>query len=500
MKITMAFFFLMFSFLGGAETCYGDKVLDGKKVYTEKLTGYVNSIKRIKEIAVNKYLKSESSKVKDEFHGLVQTNAFFNWHYLEIVRIRSQVRGFMDDSYKLVVIKKLILLDEQVREYKKNVRKVSGKLNLLQNLILNNAPESSLSRVRKEIEAFENMKNIKNIVITCVKPKLKISFVEKKGGRFYELEKSEVIYKQQYHLQLKFFKKPDDLGKTAKLKYDGKIKELELVKTDANLIFRTHSFFFSKRSSDGGVIVENETEIIGAFNGYQVKKITPVNTGAVIRYRFYYNKRLSSDYRNRWRKQIEWWVKRINKNCKSINIDKVAKELTPDFKYLMFYSDRGRKKRIIKFASESSDRPRILKKRWIKGLDGLKYNIYKRLSPKRSSAKVKKIDASFRTFHIAVFNDVRDTNSGGEDVSRPGIVHLKSNIGAMRFSGTTPKHRQHELGHYFGLKDDSGGIMDKFPASSPGNNGKYGDEAKTGWKVKSVREDRCAQVKSHLSL
>ena len=89
-----------------------------------------------------------------------------------------------------------------------------------------------------------------------------------------------------------------------------------------------------------------------------------------------------------------------------------------------------------------------------------------------------------RVFHIGLFEDVFWKNGWTH-----GVWYIDTNMIAVRANPVTKaqRGRWHEMGHLFGLLDDSGGIMSK-----PGNDS-YGDPEVWG-------KHWCETITTHLGI
>ena len=209
-----------------------------------------------------------------------------------------------------------------------------------------------------------------------------------------------------------------------------------------------------------------------------------------ISYRFYTAKdggRARLNSKPEWVKAIEWWIERYNKHCQpegypaivgAVDLGDVinAQKVHPQAKEEEKKAAKADAQYYMKqnFATEPAQEAKHQgEPRWVVGQDEL-----------ADFVSTSYADSN-RVFHIGLFNDVYSQSSGWTH----GIWYPGTNMSAVRATlvHNVQKGQWHEMGHLFGLDDNTGGVMSK------PDNKSYGDPDVWG-------KHWCKTIATHLGI
>jgi hypothetical protein len=208
-----------------------------------------------------------------------------------------------------------------------------------------------------------------------------------------------------------------------------------------------------------------------------------------ISYRFYTAEKRSHqrlNFKPQWVEAIAWWIERYNKHCQPeghpvigravdlgdiINTARTPLKATAEEKTAAEADPQYYRKQHFATIGAEEDKYQW-KPLWVVGQDELACF----MSTNYAHAH--------RVFHIGLFDDVF-----GKNGLTHGVWYIDTNRIAVRANPATKaqRGRWHEMGHLFGLLDNSGGIMSK-----PGND-RYGDPDVWG-------KHWCETITTHLGI
>ncbi len=169
----------------------------------------------------------------------------------------------------------------------------------------------------------------------------------------------------------------------------------------------------------------------------------------------------------RWKKAIEWWVKKLKKKCDGLT---------------------------LKIKYEDTDTTSLPEgKTWYATENAKVKKEGKTLVGRKTLFKYLGDETDPKCFRICLFEKViskpQHENGSG---SIPGKFEPPNTLAAKKKTKTAD--RRHEIGHLFGLEDGDGGIMDKvFPKKGQHKDAHYGSKDHWG-------SDWCSKIKHHLGL